>query len=67
MTAVKGAKTVALGTKRAGTSGSILASGYAPAKLVKAGGTGTWRLRASCTKGKTAFSAVKAKLVVSKA
>lgn len=67
MTAVKGSKKVALGTKSSGSTGSIVASGFAPAKLVKAGGTGTWSLRASCTKGSAKFSAPNARLVVSKA
>ncbi len=66
MTAVKGSKTVALGTKRAGRTGSIVGSGFTPAKLVRAGGTGTWSLRASCTKGSAKFSAPNARLVISR-
>lgn len=66
ITATKGKKTVTLARNRStGTTGSIVGSGYAPVRLAAAGGTGTWNLKAACTKGATKFNPTR-KLVLSK-
>ena len=66
MTATKAGKTVKLGTRSSGSTGTIVGSSYAPAVLAKAGGTGNWRLRASCTKAGSTFAARPATLKLRK-
>ena len=66
MTASKAGKTVKLGKGSSGSTGTIVGSSYAPAVLAKAGGTGNWRLRASCTKAGSTYKARPSTLKLSK-